>query len=49
LGAGIEGNSEIIKDEQLYQAQMTQTIAKLLGLHFKAQQPIEKAMAISVK
>jgi hypothetical protein len=49
IGAGIEPTGEVKKDEQLYQAQMAQTIAKLLGLNFKAPQPIEKAMAISIK
>ncbi len=49
LGAGIEPTGEVKKDEQLYQAQMAQTIAKLLGLNFKAPQPIVKAMAISIK
>src|SRR4030095_2137345 len=49
LCADIEGNGEIKRDEQLYQAQLAQTIASLLGLKFTAPQPIEKAMAVSVK
>jgi len=49
IGAGIEATGEVKKDEQLYQAQMAQTIAKLLGLYFKPSQPVEKAMAVSAK
>jgi Metalloenzyme superfamily len=49
LGAGIEARGEIKKEEQLYQAQVAQTIASLLGLHFKAPQPVEKAMASFAK
>ena len=49
IGAGMEATGEIKKDEQLYQAQTAQTIAKLLGLYFKPSQPVEKAMAVSVK
>ena len=44
LGAGIEPKGEIKNDEQLYQAQMAQTIAKLLGYTFIAKQPIESAV-----
>ena len=49
LGAGIEVTGEVKKDEQLYQAQTAQTIAKLLGLYFKPSQPVEKAMAVTAK
>ena len=45
LGAGISPLGEVKKEEQLYQAQVAQTIASLLGLNFKASQPIEKAIA----
>jgi bisphosphoglycerate-independent phosphoglycerate mutase (AlkP superfamily) len=41
LGAGIESKGEIKVEEQVYQAQMAQTIARLLGYDFKAGQPIE--------
>jgi hypothetical protein len=41
LGAGIEPKGEIKEAEQLYQAQMAKTIARLLGYDFKANQPIE--------
>ena len=44
LGVGIAPEGEAKKDEQLYQAQIAQTIAHLLGLNFIADQPIEKAM-----
>ena len=49
IGAGIEPAGEVKKDEQLYQAQVAQTIASLLGLKFSAPQPIEKAMALIAK
>lgn len=49
LGAGIEPMGEIKKEEQLYQAQVAQTIANLLGLKFIAPQPIEKAIALKAK
>jgi hypothetical protein len=46
LGAGIEPKGEINNDEQLYQAQIAQTIAGLLGYDFKAsQQPIEHSVS----
>jgi Type I phosphodiesterase / nucleotide pyrophosphatase len=41
LGAGIESKGEAKNGEQLYQAQMAQTIAHLLGYTFIANQPIE--------
>jgi len=46
IGAGIAPMGEVKRDEQLYQAQVAQTIANLLGLKFKASQPVEKAMAL---
>jgi len=45
IGAGIVPMGEVKKVEQLYQAQIAQTIASLLGLNFKAPQPVEKAIA----
>jgi hypothetical protein len=44
IGAGIDPKGEIRTDEQLYQAQMAQTIAGLLGYTFKANQPIENSI-----
>jgi hypothetical protein len=44
LGAGIPAKGEVKTSGQLYQAQVAQTIAFLLGLEFKAVQPIEPAM-----
>lgn len=49
LGAGIEPNGEIKTGEQLYQAQLAQTIAKLLGYRFKAEQPIDQAIEQLIK
>jgi hypothetical protein len=49
LGAGIEPKGEIKADEQLYQAQLAQTIARFLGFTFKANQPIETAIAQIIK
>ena len=49
LGAGIEPRGEIQTDEQLYQAQVAQTIARLLGYNFKANQPIENSMDQLIK
>ena len=49
LGVGIRPEGEVRKDEQLYQAQIAQTIAHLLGLNFSGNQPIEKAMTGVVK
>jgi Metalloenzyme superfamily len=45
IGAGIDPKGEIKNEEQLYQAQLAQTIAYLLGQRFQAQQPIEPAAA----
>jgi hypothetical protein len=45
LGKGIPVKGEVKEEEQLYQAQVAQTIAFLLGLEFKAgQQPVAEAM-----
>lgn len=44
LGKGIEAKGEVKKEEQLYQAQVAQTIAALLGYHYTALHPIEEAI-----
>lgn len=44
LGAGIRPLGEIRQPEQLYQAQLAQTIAGLLGLTFTAEHPVETAI-----
>lgn len=44
LGNGISPLGEVKKSEQLYQAQVAQTIANLLGFTYKANHPIEKAV-----
>ena len=44
IGPGIQPLGEIKKDEQLYQAQLAQTIAALLGLKFTAEHPVEPAI-----
>ncbi|MGC4037619.1 MAG: alkaline phosphatase family protein [Chitinophagaceae bacterium] len=43
IGKGIQPLGEVKKEEQLYQAQLAQTIAQLLGLKFTAEHPIEEA------
>ena len=44
IGPGIRPLGEIKRDEQLYQAQLAQTIAQLLGLRFIAEHPVEEAI-----
>jgi hypothetical protein len=44
MGPGIRPLGEIRQPEQIYQAQLAQTIARLLGLTFTADHPIEKAI-----
>lgn len=44
IGAGIKPEGEVKKSEQLYQAQLAQTVASLLGQVFKANQPIAEAI-----
>ncbi len=44
IGPGIRPLGEIRQQEQLYQAQLAQTIAKLLGLQFIAEHPVEEAI-----
>lgn len=44
LGASILPEGEMKGNEQLYQAQLAQTISKLLNLHFTANQPVERAI-----
>ncbi len=46
IGPGIRPLGEIRQPEQLYQAQLAQTIAWLLGLTFTAEHPIEKAFGL---
>ncbi|MFL5808230.1 MAG: alkaline phosphatase family protein, partial [Flavisolibacter sp.] len=45
LGRGIESKGEIKEKGQVYQAQLAQTIAALLGLNFKANHPIQKSIS----
>jgi phosphopentomutase/2,3-bisphosphoglycerate-independent phosphoglycerate mutase family metalloenzyme len=45
LGKGIEAKGEIKEKGQLYQAQLAQTIAELLGMKFKANHPIQKSIS----
>jgi hypothetical protein len=45
IGAGIEPKGEVKTEEQLYQAQIAQTMAGLLGLTFMANQPIESSVS----
>jgi Type I phosphodiesterase / nucleotide pyrophosphatase len=50
LGAGIDPKGEIKEEEQIYQAQLAQTIARLLGFTFKeGKQPIENAILQIIK
>jgi hypothetical protein len=49
LGAGIEKMGEVNKSEQIYQAQLAQTIAELLGYDFKASQPVQKGLLLTMK
>jgi acetyl esterase/lipase len=44
MGPGIRRLGEVRQPEQLYQAQLAQTIARLLGLTFTAEHPIEPAI-----
>ena len=46
LGPGIQPLGEIKADQQLYQKQMAQTIAHLLGEVFTASQPVAKAISL---
>lgn len=48
LGAGIEPGGEIKTEEQLYQAQLAQTMAGLLGYEFKPAHKVEQKIALSV-
>ena len=45
LGKGIGAKGEIKEKGQLYQAQLAQTIAELLGMKFKANHSIEKSIS----
>ncbi len=44
IGPGIRSLGEIKQPEQIYQAQLAQTIAGLLGLKFIAEHPVEEAI-----
>ena len=44
LGKGIEAKGEVKEKGQIYQAQLAQTIATLLGLNYKASHPIQKSI-----
>ncbi|NEU09743.1 LTA synthase family protein [Flavihumibacter sp. R14] len=46
LGPGITAKGEIRKDMQLYQEQLAQTVAGLLGLEFKAEHPVARGVVI---
>ncbi|HYO23211.1 MAG TPA: alkaline phosphatase family protein [Flavisolibacter sp.] len=48
LGIGVEARGEI-KNGQVYQAQLAQTIARLLGYTYQANHPIEKAIESIVR
>lgn len=45
LGKGIPEEGEVKQEEQLYQAQLAQTIAALLGFHFTAPHFVEKNLS----
>ncbi|MFL5808880.1 MAG: alkaline phosphatase family protein, partial [Flavisolibacter sp.] len=45
MGKGIETKGEIKESGQLYQAQLAQTIAALLGMKFTANHPVEKEIS----
>lgn len=42
MGPGVVAKGEVKTDEQIHQAQLAQTISKLLGFGFKAEHPVEK-------
>jgi hypothetical protein len=44
IGPGIRPLGEIRKKEQIYQAQLAQTIANLFGLHFTAEHSVESSI-----
>jgi bisphosphoglycerate-independent phosphoglycerate mutase (AlkP superfamily) len=47
LGKGVASIGEIKKGEQIYQAQIAQTVALLLGHRYVAPHPIEKEISLS--
>jgi hypothetical protein len=49
IGAEVQPMGEVKQQEQLYQAQVAQTLAKLLGFKFKANQPIDNEISQIVK
>jgi hypothetical protein len=48
LGRGIAGMGEMTSPQQLYQNQVAQTIAQLLGKEFIASRPVGKAIALPI-
>lgn len=49
LGKGVSAMGEIKQDEQIYQAQLAQTMASLLGFNFTAPHPVEKSLSSVTK
>ena len=47
MGPGIPGKGEIMADMQIYQEQLAQKMAALLGLKFTAEHPIAKEVSLS--
>lgn len=45
LGKGVPAKGEVKQNEQVYQAQLAQTIASLLGFNFIPKHPIEKGIS----
>ncbi len=44
MAPGLPAKGEVKEDVQLYQKQLAQTIAKLLGLSFIAEHPVAEAV-----
>lgn len=49
MGAGVSAKGEVKADQQFYQQQFAQTIAKLLGFTYKAKHPIASEMKEVIK
>ena len=47
MGPGIQALGEIKENQQIYQKQLAQTIALLLGEKFESDQPVADAVALS--
>ncbi|MFL5809056.1 MAG: alkaline phosphatase family protein [Flavisolibacter sp.] len=45
MGPGISKKGEVKQEMQIYQAQLAQTLAQLLGMNFKASHPIQKSIS----